>query len=99
MSEPSMPAKRALRRVEWRRRESFHPDLQIVESSRKIEAVKQPKTLKNLGPGTKQVQSRSRRGVAGLRTVWSWYLEILADLSGEIVVDVVVARHGGRLAA
>jgi hypothetical protein len=40
----------------WRRRESFCPDLQILEFLRKFEAVKRPKTLKNRGPGTKQVQ-------------------------------------------
>ena len=40
----------------WRRRESFCADLKILESSRKFEAVKWPKPLKNPGPGTKQVQ-------------------------------------------
>jgi hypothetical protein len=90
-----------LEKVWWRRRESFWADPQILEFLRKFEVVKWPRTLKNPGPGTKQVQSRSRersRGL-GLRTVRSWYLEILADLSCEIVVDVVVARDGGRLAA
>src|SRR5215831_13141030 len=40
----------------WRRRESFCHDPQILEQFRKIDSVNRPESLKNPGPGTKQVQ-------------------------------------------